>query len=120
MRVLAIAAALALSACTVPGLVADGPAPAPLTATSADETALALAWEGFDLALYAVDAGVAAGKIKGERAKQVKAALLAVNDALVAAAAARRAGSTTDLRTALDEANAALAAARRLIRTEAP
>lgn len=111
-RRLTLIAACALLAMTpgcagMPGFVA---APAPLAATTIDDTGLETAWRAFDLALDGIntlgDLGVIVpGSPKG---KAVATGIRAVNRSLAAAERFAAAGSTADYATALAEAKAGI------------
>lgn len=107
MRRLLIAAALALSlpACTGLGALTS-PAPAPLARTAIDDTALETAWKAFDVALDALNLlGDAGAIVPGSpTGKAVASGIRAVNRALASAERFAAAGSATDYRKALEEA----------------
>jgi hypothetical protein len=115
MKRLAILIALSLTACGPEKGLNIAAAPAPLAATSIDEDVVSVGFEAFDMALYAVDALVAAGKIvKGSpRALDIKSKIAFGKNALNAARAAQKAGNTTSYSEALAEAGEAL----RLVKT---
>lgn len=119
---LMIAGALALAACQLPSFsVGQLPtqAPAPLQATSIDDTALETAWRGFDAALDAINVLVDAGIIKPKTPKAIAIAdaIDRVTAALKAAEHAAAAGSTTSYKTALIEAKSAIADVRSALRS---
>ena len=116
--ILILAAALALSACgmTMPTLTQ---APAPLAATTIDDTALETAWRSFDAALDAINLlGDAKQIIPGTpRGKAVATAIRKVNSALMSAEHMAAAGSTKDYLQALAEAKMGIAELRTALRS---
>ena len=119
MRKMMIAAlaALSLSACagTVPGI---NSAPAPLEQTTADETTLLFAAAGAEFALTAVDQAVLLGKLPfgSPIALRAKALIEDIQAALNAAAAARKALSTTEYLAAIAEGEKAMAELNSLLK----
>jgi hypothetical protein len=101
--------AVASATAAVADAIGQAP-PATLTRTTIDEKALHVAFATFDTALTIVDGFVASGVIVpgSAQALRLKAAILATNDALVAASAAQRAGSATSYSAALANAEIAL------------
>lgn len=104
----ALAAALALAGCGVPAFTAA--APAPLAATTVDDTGLETAWRAFDVALDSInllgDLGVIVpGSPKG---RAVAASIRTVNRSLAAAERFAAAGSQTDYALALRDAMAGM------------
>lgn len=113
MKHLAIVLALALSGCTLPAVTA-GQAPAPLAATTIDDSALETAWKAHDalqdaLNLY-MDAKPAF--IGTPAAKRIADINDAITAGLSAAEAGAAAGSTTNYLTGLAKAKEALAQMR--------
>lgn len=112
MKKLILVAALALSACTLPSFSLGGAttAPAPLAATTIDDTALSAAWKAFDAVLDAIDLWKAAKpSVKGTpQAIAVADAIDKTTHFLTAAEAAAAAGSTKDYLVALANAKQAL------------
>lgn len=105
---------LALAGCLGAGTT-PAAAPAPLAQTAIDDQALVAALRTYDLVLTLVDAGVDAGMIKGQRAADVKAALVRVSAGLGAARAALRAGNTASYTEAIAAATTAIAEATRAL-----
>jgi len=110
-RLLVMATALSLTACT--GFVpASFPtvAPAPLSQTVIDDTALHVAWQAFDAALDGINLLIDAKVIKigSHKAMMVANGVDRVKAGLTAAESAASAGSTTDYKVALAEARAAI------------
>ena len=101
--------AVASTAATVADAIGVAP-PATLTRTTIDDKAVHLAFATFDTALTIVDGFVASGTIVpgSPQALRIKRAVLATNDALIAASAAQRAGSATTYTAALRNAETAL------------
>jgi hypothetical protein len=113
----AIVAALALAACTSTGGLPGIPttSPAPFAKTTVDDTALETAWRSFDLALDAIKLmPIEPGSAKG---KAVAAGIRAVLAALTGAENAVAALSTTDYLKALNEAKAAIANLRLVLKS---
>lgn len=111
-RLLALAAALSLSACTLPQMSIGGApqSPAPLAQTTIDDTALMAAWKSFDVALDAINLLIDAKVIKVGSPKAVKIAddIDKVTGFLTAAEAAAAAGSSTDYLVALANVKGAI------------
>lgn len=111
MKRMLFAAALALTlqgcAGTLPGL---NTAPAPLEQTTADEKTLLFAAAGAEFALTAVDQAVLLGKLPfgSPIALRAKALIEDIQKALNAAAAARKALSTTGYLAAIAEGEKAM------------
>lgn len=108
-----IALAIAL-ACAMPGCAGLGglmTAPAPLARTTIDDSALETAWRAFDVALDGINLLGDLGQIVpgSETGRAVASGIRAVNRSLAAAERFAAAGSATDYRRALDEAEAGLA-----------
>lgn len=115
-----ICVALALTGCAVPSLtVGAGQAPAPLAATTFDDSALSAAWKSFDVALDGINLAMDAcrtsslsvcGRIKPGSASAVRIAnaIDSVTGFLTAAENAAAAASTTDYKLALVNARSAL------------
>lgn len=100
-------AATTLAGCA-PAII--GNAPAPLEQTTIDEKGLLAAFSAFDVALTAVD-GLVATKVivpGTPTALKIKGYLVIAQNGLNAAAAAQKAGSTTDYVKALNSAREAL------------
>ncbi|MES2902698.1 MAG: hypothetical protein V4696_00790 [Pseudomonadota bacterium] len=113
-RLMILLAALSLNACALPSFSLGAPAPAPLAATTIDDTALSTAWKSFDVALDAINLAIDAGAIKvgSPQAIKVADAIDRVTAALTAAESAAAAASTTSYKSALLDARAALAQLR--------
>jgi hypothetical protein len=112
------AAALAVTACGPENIASAGSAPAPLQGTTIDEKSLLVAIDAYEVALTAVDGLVAAGKLPfgSPKALTVKGFMSDARDWLNAAAAAQKAGSTTEYLSALANAQAALRAASKALK----
>lgn len=118
MMVAAIAA-LSLSACAANGGISGIPAaPAPLEKTTVDEKALLFAAAGAELALTAVDQAVLLGKLPfgSPIALRAKGLIEDIQAALNAAAAARKALSTTEYLAAIAEGEKAMAELNSLLK----
>lgn len=124
MMMLGAMLALGLAACAPAPAPSPAPAPhvhvttgpaitAPLRNTNGDERMILVAYQTADAILGAVDLLVDTGKIKpgSPQALRVASALKTAKAALYAAALAQRAGNATNYRDAMDDAEAALAAA---------
>ncbi len=96
-----------------PGLIPA--APAPLASTTVDEKGYGGALVAFDAALSLIDQKVAAGDLRGDKAVRVRKALSTAYTAIQAMKAARLAGSTTSLPTAIAEATAAVTKLRAIV-----
>jgi hypothetical protein len=115
-RLIAILAALSLSACQLPDIrIGDGglpsvSSPAPLANTAIDDTALMTAWKSFDIALDAINLLIDAKMIVIGSPKAVKVAdgIDRVTQFLTAAESAAAAGSTKDYGVALANAKGAI------------
>lgn len=109
-RLCIVMMALALCACTTiaPGGI-DKP-PAPLEQTTIDEKGLIAVFSAFDLTLTAVDSLLATGVIVAgsPKAIEIKGYLTRAQDALNAADAARKAGSSSNYIAALGNARSAM------------
>lgn len=119
-KVLTLLLTASLAACTTPGVLSvPTAAPAPLAATIIDDKALTTAWKSFDVALDAINLLGDAGKIVPgtPKGKAVAAGIRKVLAALTAAEHAVAAGSTTSYRTALTEAQLAIAELRNVLRS---
>lgn len=105
-----LALGLILSGCAGLGSFDPGRAPAPLEQTAVDEKALVLALETFDTVLTSVDILLEAGYIVpgSPRALEIAGNIDRARNALGAASAAQRAGSTSSYLEALEEARAAI------------
>lgn len=103
-------AALSLNACALPSFSLGTAAPAPLAATTIDDTALEAAWKSFDVALDAINLAIDAKAITpgSTKAVAIANAIDKVTGFLSAAELAASAGSTTDYKKALEDAKAAL------------
>lgn len=117
MKRLIVAAVLALSslglsACAL--LEDPTSAPAPLEQTVVDERALVLALETFDTTLTSVDILIESGYIVpgSPRAIEIAGHIDRAKNALEAASAAQRAGSTRSYLEAIENARAAIAAVK--------
>lgn len=112
MKQLILAAALALSACTLPSFSMGTPlaSPAPLVQTAIDDTALSTAWKSFDVALDAINLAIDAKAITpgSAKANAIADAIDKVTKFLTAAESAAAAGSATDYKVALANASAAI------------
>lgn len=106
-----LALGLILSGCAGLGTFDPRQAPAPLEQTTVDEKALVLALETFDTVLTSVDILLEAGYIVpgSPRALEIAGNIDRARNALGAASAAQRAGSTSSYLEALEEARAAIA-----------
>jgi hypothetical protein len=120
--------AVALTACA-PTLESTGPPgsglgnpPAPLNATTLDDTAINVAFETFDVALYAIEGLQAAGTLarNSPRALAVQAGVIQVQKWLNIASAAQKAGSASSYTSALSEASKAIAGIKAALRGDSP
>jgi hypothetical protein len=110
MKILAPLIALSLCSCGPMLTAMGGPAPAPLTRTTIDDTALMTAWRAFDVALDAINIMTDRGLIVPgtPKARRIATAIRTVNRALATAERFAAAGSATDYGTALREATAGM------------
>lgn len=101
--------ALALSACSAVPVGIEKP-PAPLEQTVIDEKGLIAVFSAFDLTLTAVDSLLATGVIVAgsPKAIEIRGYLTRAQDALNAADAARKAGSSSNYIAALGNARSAM------------
>lgn len=85
-------------------------APAPLAATTIDDTALSAAWKSFDVALDAINLLIDANQIKvgSNKALAIATGIDKVTGFLTAAELAAKAGSTTNYSVALINARGAI------------
>lgn len=117
-KLIGLCIALCLSACATPNLSLTGQTPAPLAATTIDDTGLEAAWKSFDLALDAINLLIDAKQITPGSAKAVRIAngVDAVTASLTAAESAVAAASNPlDYPTALVTYKQSLADAKAAI-----
>lgn len=115
-KLLTAALMLCLAACSLPNMSIGTPtAPAPLAATTIDDTGLEAAWKSFDVALDAINLLIDVKQITpgSAKAKRIADGIDAVTASLVAAESAVAAASNpSDYLTALVRYKQALADAK--------